>query len=61
MTLKETLITLALLDDLKNVGGERFNEITKLLNMEATTHNMEEANNYLRRLNEVRDIIQDIL
>lgn len=50
MTLKETLITLALLDDLKNIGGKRFNEITKLLNMEATTYNMEEAAKMLEGL-----------
>lgn len=50
MTLKDALMMLSLLDDLKNVGGKRFNEITKLLNMEATTHNIEEAAKMLKGL-----------
>ena len=50
MTLKDALTMLALLDDLKNIGGKRYTEITKLLNSEATTHNMEEAAKMLEGL-----------
>lgn len=50
MTLKDALTMLSLLDDLKNIGGKRFKEITRLLNMEATTYNTEEAAKMLKGL-----------
>jgi len=50
MTLQQLLQTLQSLEALKASGGSRYKEITKLLAMEATTHNCSEARLLLAKL-----------
>jgi len=40
MTIKEIVITVKLLENLKVKGGKRYQEIDRLLREEATTHNL---------------------
>ena len=47
MTIKEIVITVRLLEDLKVKGGKRYQEIDRLLREEATTHNLDKLETML--------------
>lgn len=47
MTLQEALEMLKRLNELKCTNGKRYTHISKLLNSEATTHNIKEAKKLL--------------
>ena len=50
MTLQESLEMLKKLNELKCTNGKRYLHISKLLNSEATTHNIQEAKKLLDSL-----------
>jgi predicted CopG family antitoxin len=52
MTISKTLEILKELEKLKQKGGKHFSQISKLFGLEATTHNIEEAEKLLKELKE---------
>jgi len=52
MTIQETLRVLTELEASKNLGGKPYKDISKLMSLEATTHNITEARNQLIAIKE---------
>ena len=48
MTIKETKDMVIKLQELQGVGGKRYREVNKLLNSDATTHNIAEAVKFIK-------------